>query len=111
MRALTVALGASLQGGCVDSAHQSLLFLLMVLCPEDVSKVRVGRLAPNAYAPRLVSDRCSSTLVVGPCSIQSLRLFREFFGVTFKIEPDDKTGTVLLSCKGTGFKNLARKSA
>lgn len=32
------------KGGCVDSTHQSLVFLLMTLCPEDVSRVRVGQL-------------------------------------------------------------------
>jgi hypothetical protein len=36
-----------------DSAHQSLVLLLMVLCPEDVSRVRLGKLAPHAYAHSL----------------------------------------------------------
>jgi RNA 3'-terminal phosphate cyclase-like protein len=37
------------KGGVVDSAHQSLVLLLMLLCPEDVSKIRLGKLAPHAY--------------------------------------------------------------
>lgn len=42
-------------------------------------------------------------------SIKMLRLIREVFGVTFKIRPDHETRTVLLSCLGTGYKNLNRK--
>jgi hypothetical protein len=32
------------QGGCVDSSHQPLTLLYMTLCPEDVSRVRFGKL-------------------------------------------------------------------
>eukprot|EP00823_Brevimastigomonas_motovehiculus_P005251 TRINITY_DN377_c1_g1_i1.p1 TRINITY_DN377_c1_g1~~TRINITY_DN377_c1_g1_i1.p1 ORF type:complete len:327 (-),score=61.02 TRINITY_DN377_c1_g1_i1:163-1143(-) len=77
-------------GGCVDSMHQSLMCLFMVLCSEDISRVRVGPLTPY--------------------TMESLRLYRDLFGVTFKIDTDSKTKTVLLSCQGVGFKNLARKS-
>jgi hypothetical protein len=52
-------------GGVVDSAHQPLILQLMVLTPEDVSKVRFGRLSVQA--------------------ICTLRLLKEAFGVTFKI--------------------------
>jgi RNA 3'-terminal phosphate cyclase-like protein len=31
--------------GCVDSSHQSLALLLMTLCPEDVSKIRTGKVS------------------------------------------------------------------
>jgi RNA 3'-terminal phosphate cyclase-like protein len=34
------------QGGAVDSAHQALMFVLMTLCPEDVSTLRIGKLTP-----------------------------------------------------------------
>lgn len=78
------------QGGCVDSTHQGLVFLLMALTPEDVSKVRVGRLTEY--------------------SIQYLRHIYEFFGVTFKIVPDMSNKTIILSCVGSGYKNIARKS-
>jgi RNA 3'-terminal phosphate cyclase-like protein len=63
--------------------------MLCALCPEDVSKVRVGRLSPNA--------------------IRTLRCIKDFFGVQFSIKPDSATGTVLLSCVGSGYKNLSRK--
>ncbi len=62
-------------GGCVDTQHQSIAILLMVLCPEDVSKIRVGKLSPFA--------------------IQFLRDIKEFLGLTFKLTPDDETKTTL----------------
>jgi RNA 3'-terminal phosphate cyclase-like protein len=78
------------QGGVVDSAHQSLMLLLMVLCPENVSKIRLGKLSPY--------------------TIEALRLFKAIFGVTFKIVPDRSNRTVILSCMGIGFKNFSRKA-
>ncbi|KAG9413888.1 rRNA-processing endoribonuclease [Aphanomyces cochlioides] len=77
------------KGGCVDTSNQCLALLLMTLSPEDVSKVRFGKLTPY--------------------SIQYLRHLRDFFGVTFKIKADNDTKTVLLSCLGLGFKNLSKK--
>lgn len=68
---------------------QALLFLLCALCPQDVSKVRVGQLSPYG--------------------IEALRHIREFLGVKFVINPDPSTGTVILKCVGCGLKNLSRK--
>ncbi|CAO2818071.1 unnamed protein product [Amaranthus hypochondriacus] len=82
-------LGEIEQGGVVDSTHQGLLFLLCALCPQDVSKIRVGKLSPNG--------------------INVLRLIRDFLGVKFAIKPDPSTGTVILKCVGCGLKNLSRK--
>ncbi len=80
--------------GCVDSSHQSLVLLLMALCPEDISRVRLGKL--TGY------------------TIQYLRYLKDFFGVTFKIVPSTDAffgaSTVLLSCRGIGYKNLARST-
>lgn len=117
-------------GGVVDSAHQPLILQLMVLTPEDVSKVRFGALTPQ--------------------TINSLRLLKDAFGVTFKItkeavgrfesqrgdcddedskdesgsemNADDEEGklgespalkqtsTFVLTCVGTGFVNTNRKA-
>ncbi|KAL8143457.1 hypothetical protein V2J09_016489 [Rumex salicifolius] len=85
----SLLLGEIAQGGVVDSTHQGLLFLLCALCPEDVSKVRVGKLSPYG--------------------IQTLRLIRDFLNNTFAIKPDPSTGTVILKCKGSGVRNLFRK--
>ncbi|KAL3813343.1 hypothetical protein ACJIZ3_014611 [Penstemon smallii] len=82
-------LGEIEQGGVVDSSHQGLLFILCALCPQDVSKVRVGKLSPYG--------------------IQVLRNIRDFLGVKFVIKPDPSTGTVILKCVGCGLKNLSRK--
>ncbi|EGC34230.1 hypothetical protein DICPUDRAFT_80015 [Dictyostelium purpureum] len=75
-------------GGCIDSHNQSLALLFMVLCPEDISKIRLGRITPY--------------------TIEFIRQLRDFFGVTFKIQPDSESKTVLFTCLGIGFKNLAR---
>ncbi|XP_068648003.1 probable RNA 3'-terminal phosphate cyclase-like protein [Aristolochia californica] len=79
------------QGGVVDSTHQGLLFLLCALCPQDVSKVRVGKLTPYA--------------------IETLRHIRDFLGVKFAIKPEPSTNTVVLKCVGCGLKNLSRKAS
>lgn len=78
-------------GGVVDSMHQSLMLLMMILCPEDVSKIRLGPLTPY--------------------TIESLRLYKEMFGVTFKLKAETETNTVIASCLGIGFKNLTRRIA
>jgi len=77
------------RGGFVDTSHQPLVLLLMVLCPEDVSKLRVGKLSPQA--------------------IGALRLAKAVFGTTFRVQEEPETETVVLSCLGTGAKNLNRK--
>jgi RNA 3'-terminal phosphate cyclase-like protein len=46
-QAANVLLEEVAKGGCVDTATQSIVCLLMVLCPEDVSKLRVGKLSPH----------------------------------------------------------------
>ena len=82
-------------GGCVDSSMQPLIIMLMALGPEDVSKVRLGSLSPQA--------------------VRTLRLLKEFLGVVFKIKAEEPArgtgaaGTVLLSCQGCGFKNTSKK--
>ncbi|POO01388.1 RNA 3'-terminal phosphate cyclase type [Trema orientale] len=85
----SVLLGEIEQGGVVDSTHQGLLFLLCALCPQDISKVRVGKLSPYG--------------------IETLRNIRDFLGVKFVIKPDPSTGTVILKCLGCGLRNLSRK--
>ncbi|ESQ38703.1 hypothetical protein EUTSA_v10028736mg [Eutrema salsugineum] len=77
------------KGGVVDSTHQGLLFTLCALCQRDVSKVRVGTLSPNG--------------------VVTLRNLKEFLGAKFVIRPDPLTGTVILTCVGSGLPNLARK--
>eukprot|EP00246_Nothoceros_aenigmaticus_P007369 TRINITY_DN21114_c0_g1_i1.p1 TRINITY_DN21114_c0_g1~~TRINITY_DN21114_c0_g1_i1.p1 ORF type:complete len:340 (+),score=40.22 TRINITY_DN21114_c0_g1_i1:53-1021(+) len=88
-KAAFLLLEAVKRGGVVDSTHQGLLFLLCALCPEDVSKVRVSKLSPYA--------------------IRTLRHIKEFLGVQFSIKADPTSETVLLSCVGSGYRNLSRK--
>ena len=77
------------RGGCVDTQHQSIFLLLMVLCPEDVSRVRIGQLSPF--------------------TVQYLRDIREYFGVHFKVAADQESRTTLLSVTGIGFGNTNKK--
>ncbi|KAF3495607.1 hypothetical protein Bca4012_092215 [Brassica carinata] len=77
------------KGGVVDSTHQGLLFILCALCQQDVSKVRVGTLSNHG--------------------VETLRNLKEFLGVTFSFRPDPSTGTVILTCVGSGLINLSRK--
>jgi RNA 3'-terminal phosphate cyclase-like protein len=76
------------RGGCIDTGVQSLALLWMCLTPEDVSRIRVGTLSQY--------------------SVKSLRLFKTALGVEFKVKPDLESKTVLLSCLGTGYRNMAR---
>jgi len=54
-----------------------------------VSKVRFGQLSPF--------------------TINYLRDLRDFFGVTFKITPEQETRTTFVSCLGVGFGNVSKK--
>jgi RNA 3'-terminal phosphate cyclase-like protein len=78
------------RGGCIDTTAQSLALLWMCLGPEDVARIRVGTLSHY--------------------TIESLRLFKKSFGVEFKVRADHDSQTVLLSCLGIGFRNMAKAS-
>jgi RNA 3'-terminal phosphate cyclase-like protein len=88
-RAAKLLLEEIAKGGCLDTSHQALALTLMALGPEDVSRLRVGKLSGHA--------------------IQTLRNLKLFFGITFKLRPDRKDRTVLCSCLGTGYTNFAKK--
>jgi RNA 3'-terminal phosphate cyclase-like protein len=79
------------KGGCIDTGMQSLALLWMCLTPEDVSRIRIGTLSQY--------------------TIESMRLFKEALGVEFRVKPDHDTKTVLLSCFGTGYRNMAKASS
>ena len=78
-------------GGCIDSDLQSMALLFMCLGPEDVSRIRLGRLTPY--------------------TIQALRLYKQMLDVEFKIQTDEESKTILLSCVGIGYRNMARASS
>ena len=74
----------------MDTSSQSLALLWMCLTPEDVSRIRVGTL--SLY------------------SVETLRLLKRAFGVEFKVTGEQESKTVLLSCLGTGYRNMAKAS-
>ncbi|KAI8812422.1 RNA 3'-terminal phosphate cyclase/enolpyruvate transferase [Cladochytrium replicatum] len=78
------------KGGCVDTNTQWLPLLFIALGPQDVGKVRLGGLSPF--------------------TVQLLRDLRTFLGVTFKVEADVETKTVLLTTVGVGFVNVSKRA-
>ncbi|KAH9843078.1 18S rRNA biogenesis protein [Rhodofomes roseus] len=80
------------RGGCVDSHHQTLVLLFMVLGSEDVGRCRMGE--PTAR------------------TIQFLRDVKMAFGTTFKIVPAEKSDPasteLVYSCYGVGYVNANR---
>jgi RNA 3'-terminal phosphate cyclase-like protein len=75
--------------GCIDTTCQWTMLLLMLLATEDVSRIRLGTLSQH--------------------TIECLRLYRDLFGVTFKLAPDTETKTIVLSCLGIGYSNISRR--
>lgn len=43
-------------------------------------------------------------------SIQYLRDIKSFFGVSFKIQPDESNDTILMTCMGIGYINQNKKT-
>ena len=78
------------RGGCIDTSCPSLALLWMCLTPEDVSRIRVGTLSQY--------------------TVETLRLLKTTFDVEFKVSPDMESKTVLMSCLGTGYRNMAKAS-
>jgi RNA 3'-terminal phosphate cyclase-like protein len=74
----------------VDACHQPLVLTLMCLGPEDVSRVRLGT-------------------ELSAATVGTLRLLREFLGVAFQIETDPADGSLMLACRGVGFKNTSQR--
>lgn len=61
----------------------------MCLGPEDVSRVRLGPLSEH--------------------SVGVLRHLRDFLGVAFQIDTDPEDGSLVLACRGVGFKNTSQR--
>ena len=78
------------RGGCLDTSCQSLALLWMCLTPEDVSRIRLGTLSQY--------------------TVETLRLLKLALDVEFKLTAEMDSKTVLLSCLGTGYRNMARAS-
>jgi len=77
-------------GGTVDTSVQPMVLLLMALCTEDVSRVRLGRISKQ--------------------SVNLLRLIKELLAVTFKVKQDPETGTIFASCMGMGYSNIWKQA-
>eukprot|EP00568_Trieres_chinensis_P006866 CAMPEP_0183300838 /NCGR_PEP_ID=MMETSP0160_2-20130417/7129_1 /TAXON_ID=2839 ORGANISM="Odontella Sinensis, Strain Grunow 1884" /NCGR_SAMPLE_ID=MMETSP0160_2 /ASSEMBLY_ACC=CAM_ASM_000250 /LENGTH=389 /DNA_ID=CAMNT_0025463329 /DNA_START=101 /DNA_END=1270 /DNA_ORIENTATION=- len=89
-RAAAMLLEEIRRGGCIDTSAQTTALLLMCLGPEDAARIRLGTLSPY--------------------TVEALRLFKRAFDVEFKIRADESSRTVIMSCLGTGYRNMARAS-
>jgi RNA 3'-terminal phosphate cyclase-like protein len=78
------------RGGCLDTNCQSLALLWMCLTPEDVSRIRLGTLSQY--------------------TVETLRLLKRGLDVEFKVTPENVSKTVMMSCLGTGYRNMAKAS-
>lgn len=58
------------RGGCYDTDVVPLVLVWMAMTPEDVSRIRIGKLSPRA--------------------VGTLRLLRQFFGITFRLRAEPK---------------------
>jgi len=84
-------------GGCVDSAHQLLVLLLMAVSPDEASTVRLGSLSPSA--------------------VSALTIAETFFGVSCAVKEEenpygieDFPPSVVVSCIGCNCQNVAKRS-
>jgi RNA 3'-terminal phosphate cyclase-like protein len=100
-------------GGVIDTTHQPLMLLFMVLCPEDVCKV-IFYSSPHAFTFGTRDDHLCLFQIrfgqLGEVTVGIFRLIFDFFGVVFKVREDTSTSTVMVSCLGTGYTNMARRA-
>ena len=90
-KTITEALVAEIaRGGVCDSTHQPLVLLLMAIGPDMLTKALLGPLTARA--------------------IQTLRIIKDVLGVTFNLEEQPQTGTVMCMTVGAGIKNIARRA-
>lgn len=84
------------KGGVVDCMHQPLVLVLMAMGPEDVCKVKFGEELTQS-------------------AVQTLQILKDAFSCVFKIKrekgPNQQQGegSIVLSCLGTGYKNMSRR--
>eukprot|EP01001_Neometanema_parovale_P006638 NODE_2987_length_1301_cov_116.439728_g2836_i0.p1 GENE.NODE_2987_length_1301_cov_116.439728_g2836_i0~~NODE_2987_length_1301_cov_116.439728_g2836_i0.p1 ORF type:complete len:395 (-),score=68.74 NODE_2987_length_1301_cov_116.439728_g2836_i0:116-1237(-) len=82
------------RGGCVDTAHQALVILLMSLADEVLSKVVMGQLTPYGEHMQV--------------------LVEEHFGVAVSVTKQKRyrlPPAALVACIGTSYTNLVKRSS
>lgn len=92
-RASRLLLDQIAAGGCVDGHHQQLVLMMMAASPDDVSCVRLGRLTPSAISAMVILEKMYSVT----CAT--------------KEEPSSSLPpSVMISCLGANYVNVAKKS-
>eukprot|EP00793_Prasinoderma_coloniale_P004163 PRCOL_00006339-RA len=77
------------RGGCVDSERQPFVLTLAAACPGGASRLRLGPLSEQA--------------------VEMLRILRDVMGVTYRLDAEPNTKTVIAACVGAGVKNAAAR--
>lgn len=98
-------------------------------CPDtqEASTRRLGPLTPHAVhnaeqcaayltivpiSSILPNPQEASTLRLGPLTphaVRTLRHIRDFFGVTFSLQPERGSGTIFATCVGADVRNISRR--
>lgn len=114
------------RGGVVDAAHQGFLLLLAALGPREMNKVCKGvfiqllhttslplrthtppppthTACPHVHMPQVRLGPLT------PYAVHTLRHLKDFLQVQFSMRPDTASGTIFLSCIGSGLRNINRK--
>jgi len=106
------------RGGCVDSTSQCLQLLLMTLSQQDVSKVVTGPLSDYTVSfLRLIRDMFGTTFKLEEHKVEGKTEMTFMSDLTFFAETDDGevlrmgASKVKLTCVGTGFSNLSKRTA
>ncbi|KAL7468071.1 hypothetical protein ACHAXS_008302 [Conticribra weissflogii] len=121
-RSATLLLQEVLRGGCIDTHAQSFALLMMCLTPEDVSRIRLGplsrytvvtlRLLKEAFGVefklRMEEEKRGSFGGDERGNNGEEEEEEEYYGGNGKRRRGG--GTVLCSCLGIGYRNMARAS-
>lgn len=95
----------------MDTSNQGILVMFMALGPEDLAKLKIGKLSTYTYVQNNYISLvfCLFFLFLIFFRIELLRNINTFFSVKFQITPDPATKTILLSCFGCGYSNITRR--
>jgi hypothetical protein len=77
------------RGGCIPTFLQPLAFTFMALTSEDISRLRIGQL--------------------GPAGIATLRLLKQVFGITFRLQAESLSSASASSSAGAPPAKRAKK--
>ena len=105
---------ATMQLGCEAWSVRYYESVVAVAVHGAVSGRRLAPAHRQDFAGNLLCRVALCELAVNSLSrrvqytIQYLRHLKDFFGVTFKVDADVASDTIVMTCLGVGFENLSR---